>query len=168
MTLARLYIVNFAAAVFLAWAWVSGYVDMVTAADPFHVTRYIAGAFLAGAVFTFWRVRCVGRLPKEKTADARREGRKAEIRNRPVGDVVESLSMLGIIGTAIGMLYAFGEINQDTLGTVEGFKDAAVHALIGVKLLAGATLAAVSFALWTVWNNRILETATALHNEELS
>lgn len=164
----RLAVLNFAGACFLAWAWWLGFTNMVTAADPFHITYAIGAVFLAGVAFTFRRMWVVSRLPRYSTEENRREGRKATIRNRAVADVVESLAMLGLVGSALGLLYAFGGVSESALGTPDGIKDAAIHVLMGVKLLAGATLAGISLALWMVWNNRMLETATALYNEDIS
>ncbi len=164
----RLFIVNFAGSCVMVWAWWNGIFAMVAAADPFHITTIIAATFFAGVLYTFRRARAVSRLPILRTREAQREGRKALIRNAPIADIVESLALLGLIGSALGLLHAFGGVSKETLGTADGIKDAGAHVLGGVTLLAGATLAGSVTALWTIWNNRLLETATALHNEDLS
>jgi hypothetical protein len=152
----------------MVWAWWQGIFGMVASADPYHITTAIIGAFLAGVLYTFRRARAVCRLPKAKTPDAQREGRKAAVLNSPIADVIESLVLLGLIGSALGIVHAFTGIDKDALATPDGVKDAGIHALTGVTLLAGATLAGSSTALWTIWNNRLLEMETALHNEDIS
>lgn len=158
----RLFIVNFAGACLVAWAWWNGFIGMITAADPFHITSVIAAAFTAGTLYAFWRARQLA------AASTIKQARIAWIKNVALVDVIESLAMLGLIGTALGLLHAFGGVNKESLGSPEGIKDAATHVLTGVQLLAGATLAGISLALWMVWNNRMVETATALRIEELS
>lgn len=158
----RLFIFNFVVACFLVWAWWVGFVHLITAADPFHVTYIIAAMFFAGVLYTFKRMRAVGFISSKK------EGRIANILNMAVGDVVESLSMLGLVGSALGLLYAFSGIDQSSLASPQGMVGAMVNVLTGVKLLAGATLAASSSALFTIWNSRMLETAQLLKNEEFN
>jgi hypothetical protein len=158
----RLFVLNFAGACLIIWAWWAGFIGMITAADPFHITSAIAAFFVSGTAYAFWRARQLA------SASTLKEARIAWIKNVALVDVIESLAMLGLIGTALGLLHAFGGVNKDSLGSPEGIKDAAVHVLTGVKLLAGATLAGIGLALWSVWNNRMIETATALRIEELS
>lgn len=163
MTLIRkMFVYNFAGLCLAAWAWWVGYLGMIAAADPFHVTSVIAAVFVAGTGYAFWRAY---QLAKACTL---KEARIAWIKNMALVDVIESLAMLGLIGTALGLLYAFGKVDKESLGSPEGIKDAAIHVLTGVQLLAGATLAGISLALWSVWNNRMVETATALRIEDLS
>lgn len=164
----KLFIVQFIGSCVMVWAWWNGIFAMVASADPYHITAAIIAAFLGGVFYTFRRARAVCRLPKTVSADAQREGRKAVIFNSPIADVVESLVLLGLIGSALGIVHAFTGISKETLATAEGVKEAGVHALTGVTLLAGATLAGSSTALWTIWNNRLLEMETALHNEDIS
>jgi hypothetical protein len=173
--LSRLFIFNFAGLCATAAAYMLGLVDMITAADPFHITYFIAAVFVAGMALTFWRAWRVASMPAAGTitsvralAKAKQEARKAGIRNLAIGDVVESLAMLGLMGSALGLLYAFGGIDKGALASLDGIKAAAVQVLTGVSTLAGATLAGVSLALWTIWNNRMVETATALYLEDLS
>lgn len=164
----KLFIINFIGSCVMVWAWWIGIFAMIAAADPYHITTAIVSAFSAGVLYTFHRARALARLPKEATKEAQKAGRIAAILNAPIGDVVESLALLGIVGSALGLLHAFTGISKDALVSLDGFKDAAIHVLTGVKLLAGATLAGCGLALWTIWNNRLLETATALHNEDIS
>lgn len=164
----RLFIVNFAGSCVMVWAWWNGVFAMVGNADPFHITWVIATTFCAGVLYTFCRARAVSKLPRQKNMGAERAGRKAAILNTPIADVAESLALLGLIGSALGLLHAFGGVNKEMLSTTDGIKDAGAHVLGGVTLLAGATLAGTTTALWTIWNNRLLEMATALHNEDAS
>lgn len=164
----RLFIVQFIGSCVMVWAWLQGIFGMVAAADPYHITTIIITAFLAGVLYTFHRARAVQRLPKEATKEAQRAGRKAAILNTPIADVIESLVLLGLIGSALGIVHAFFGIDAEALATADGMKGAGIHALTGVTLLAGATLAGSSTALWTIWNNRLLEMTTALHNEDIS
>jgi len=164
----KLFVVNFIGSCVMVWAWWNGIFAMVAAADPYHITAAIIVAFLGGVLYTFRRARAVQRLPRLISKTAQREGRKAVILNSPIADVIESLVLLGLIGSALGLIHAFGGVDKETLATTEGVKDAGVHVLAGVTLLAGATLAGSSTALWTIWNNRLLEMETALHNEDIS
>ena len=158
----KLFVLNFAGACFLVWAWSLGLIGMITAADPFHVSYVIAGAFFLGVLYSFRRMRAVGFITSAK------QGRIATIKNAAVADVVESLSMLGLVGSALGLLFAFSGIDQSALASPEGMTHAMINVLTGVKLLAGATLAGSATSLWTTWNNRFLETATALKQEEFT
>ena len=164
----KLFIVNFIGSCVMVWAWWVGIFGMIAGADHYHITTAIIVAFLAGVLYTFRRARAVQRLPKVISKANQREGRKAAILNTPIADVAESLVLLGLIGSALGIVSAFFGTDQGTLSTPEGMKDAGVHALSGVTLLAGATLAGSATALWTIWNNRLLEIETALHNEDIS
>jgi hypothetical protein len=164
----KLFIVNFIGSCVMVWAWWMGIFAMIAGADYYHITTAILVAFFAGVLYAFRRARAVERLPKVVSKAAQREGRKAAILNTPIADVAESLVLLGLIGSALGIVSAFFGTNQETLSTPEGMKEAGVHALSGVTLLAGATLAGSTTALWTIWNNRVLEIATALHNEDIS
>ena len=164
----KLFIVNFIGSCVMVWAWWMGIFAMVAGADPYHITTAIIAAFLAGLLYTILRARAIQRLPKQISKAAQREGRRAVILNSPIADVIESLVLLGLIGSALGIVHAFTGISKEALSTPDGVKDAGIHALTGVTLLAGATLAGSSTALWTIWNNRLLEMETALHNENIS
>jgi hypothetical protein len=171
--LSRLVVFNLAGLAIVAFGWMRGYASMVTAADPFHMSYVIGGVFLAGLALTFWRASRIARMPAVGTITsiyarihAKKKARKEGIRNLAIGDVIESLAMLGLIGSALGLLYAFGGIDKAALTSLDGIKAAAGNVLTGVSTLAGATFTGMAMALWTIWNNRMLETATALYLED--
>jgi hypothetical protein len=173
--LSRLFVFNFAGAALVTWAWMRGYVDMLTAADATHMTAVISGLFGVGLASVGWRAWALSRaasggIPSSIASAfrARRDARKLAIRNEHIGDIVESLVILGLVGNAVGFLIGFRGVDAGTFGSAEGLREGGAHLLAGVGTAFGSTIAGLSMALWTLWNNRMLATATALYAEDLN
>jgi hypothetical protein len=163
MTLTKLYIINFAWAALVVWAWVMGYVQRVTEADAVHMAYVIAAVFAAGIVSTFWQARMVDRRLRQYcfVGNERQNAYTSIIRNSAhLYDIFAALFLLGIIGNCIGFLIAFGGVDIGALSEPEGIRKAGAQLLSGAGTAFGSTLVGLTLALWTSVNLRILATAT--------
>ncbi|TPJ86975.1 MULTISPECIES: hypothetical protein [unclassified Mesorhizobium] len=164
MTLTRkLFIINFAWAALVAWAWFMGYVQRVTEADAVHMAYVIAAVFAAGLASTFWQARKVDERMRQRswTGNERERGYTSIVRESAhLYDVFVALFLLGIIGNAIGFLVAFGGVDVGALSDPEGIRKAGAQLLSGAGTAFGSTLVGLTLALWTSVNLRILATAT--------
>lgn len=162
MTVAKLFIVNFAGACLLAWAWMLGYLGKLAQADASHMGLLIAAVFVVGVASTLWQARKVdkaSRLPDNPYGNRQRLLGKRIITTSSahLGDLLTLLFILGILGNAIGFLMAFGMIKMD--GSTEAMRAAGAQLLAGTGTAFGSTITGLSLAAWTIVNLRILTTA---------
>lgn len=161
-TIRKLLIFNFAGACFIAWAWFNGYIGQLTAADGSHMTLVIAAMFAVGLASTFWWARKVDKRLAQRGwyGGQRRTAHAALARDSAhLYDIFAALFILGIIGNAIGFLSAFSGVDTASLTTPEGMRAAGAQLLSGSGTAFGSTIAALTLALWTSGNLRILATA---------
>lgn len=176
LLLFRYIIFNACGFAFLVWAWSLGYVRQVFDGDVSHISYVIAALFAAGLTSTTWRVlqvnAAVNALPDGKLwqrAHMAAQDRAAtfSIKNAHIADIVEWLVLLGLIGNVVGFLLALAGADASSLNSAEGTQKFAGQLLAGLGVAFYTTLAGTLFALWTSINFRMLDTATALHAEEL-
>lgn len=141
----RLFVLNFAGLCFLIWAWWQGFIHRIIEADGAGMTPVIATLFVAGVISTFRQAhRCAS--PTAETDSAH------------LSDIYQALFLLAIIGNAIGILMAFGEVGISSFDTVEGTRKAGALMLAGAGSAFGSTVAGLSLALWMMANLRVLAT----------
>jgi hypothetical protein len=155
----RLTIFNFAGACVVTWAWFSGHIARLTAADGSHMTLIIAAVFVYGVATTFWWARKVSYVAANGGSVKRLWKPRFLISTAHLYDIMSALFILGIIGNAIGFLSAFGGIDTSSLTTPEGMRAAGAQLLSGSGTAFGSTIVGLSLAVWTMGNLRILATA---------
>ncbi|MBZ9973533.1 hypothetical protein LB517_28285 [Mesorhizobium sp. BR1-1-12] len=162
MTLTKkLFIINFAGACLVGWAWWLGYVHRLTDADGAHMAYIIATVFLTGVASTFMLARATDKRLRQCgwLNDEKRKAHDGLVRSSAhLYDLFSALFILGIIGNAIGFLNAFSGVNVADLATPEGVRAAGAQLLSGAGTAFGSTLVGLSLALWTSVNLRVLAT----------
>lgn len=124
MTLARLYIMNFAWAALVAWAWVMGYVGFVYSHDISRISYAITALFAVSLVASF-------------------AGRTKHLERAEVW-----LVTLGLIGNVVGFIIALQHIDTSALGSAEGVQRVAASLLAGMGVAFCSTLVGAIAALW--------------------
>jgi hypothetical protein len=124
-TTIRLFILNFAGACFVAWAWWLGYVQQVFNGDVSHLSYLIAAVFLASTAVAI-------------------AGRKSHL---PRVEII--LVTLGLIGNVIGFVIALSGMDVSAVGTADGAQKVAVELLAGMGVAFYSTLTGAVLALWT-------------------
>ncbi|MBZ9807712.1 MotA/TolQ/ExbB proton channel family protein [Mesorhizobium sp. ESP-6-2] len=128
----RLFILNFAGACFVAWAWWLGYVGFVFTHDVSHISYLISALFLASIAGVFMG----------KTTHLER--------------VEVWLVTLGLIGNVVGFIIALQNIDTGSLGSAEGVQKVAASLLAGMGVAFCSTLVGAVAALWTSVNAWVL------------
>lgn len=153
----KLFILNFAGLCLVAWAWATGFVDRVIAADAAHMWAVMCGLFAVGLYSAFTAARDLGKAGGDMKAL-----RACRIRSEHLGLIAVGLFTLGIIGNAIGIINGFTGIDVNALGDADGVKRLGAQVLAGASATFGATIVGAALALWTMVNTSIIYTGTAL------
>ncbi|MBZ9888142.1 hypothetical protein LB559_09340 [Mesorhizobium sp. BR1-1-3] len=157
MTIAKLYIINFAGACLVAWAWLSGSLHHFSG----HAIVYVLLAVFAyGVVASFVSARRIAKATSQ-TIDA------VLVRSEHLDLVVKALFILAVIGTGYGISAAFSSVSADAMATPEGARAAGGSMLSGAGTAYGSSVVGLSLALWSMINVRIVRTAGALRAGEL-
>jgi hypothetical protein len=128
----RLFILNFAGACFVVWAYVLGYVGFVFSHDISHISYLITALFLASMAGVFMG----------KTAHMER--------------VEVWLVTLGLIGNVVGFIIALQHIDTGSLGSAEGVQKVAANLLAGMGVAFCSTLVGAVAALWVSVNGWVV------------
>jgi hypothetical protein len=120
----RLFILNFAGACFVAWAWAMGYVGFVYSHDVSRISYFITVVFALGMVAAF-------------------RGRVATLERIEVW-----LVTLGLIGNVVGFILALQHIDTGALGSAEDVQRIAASLLAGMGVAFCSTLVGAVGALW--------------------
>lgn len=175
LLLLRLAVFNTCGVFLLIWAWTLGYIQRVFEGDVSHISYIIVALFVVGLISTFWRATKTSaglnalkvHAPLHSRNRARHAAKKMAVKNAHLGDVLEALVLLGLIGNVVGFLIAMSGADLASLNTPEGAQALAAQLLAGLGVAFYTTLAGTVLALWTMVNVRMLETATALYVEDL-
>lgn len=161
----KLYILNFAGACFLVWAYWLGYIARVTEGDIAHMAEIMAGLFLLGLVSTFrmaFKVEAIRDKPN-MTANGRLKSIRALIvRGEHLLVFSGSLFILSIIGNAIGIKAGFHGIDVQSLASSEGVLRLGAQVLSGASMTFGSTIIGASLSIWTTFNAMMLYTEMRL------
>lgn len=157
LLLYKLIILNVCGAAALVWAWESGFVQMVYAADSSRICYAITVLFAVGLLSVFQRAWKVSVALNAIKAGERPDinGVKFLAKQDFIVDISQWLAVLGLIGTIVGFIAALSGISADMK------PEALIGQLIGGMAVAFfTTLAGAVTGLWLEVNNRILRTAS--------
>lgn len=150
--LARFTIINLCALALLAFAWSHGWLHMVVESDPSRLTSVIAGVFLLG--WALCLIRLVG-LETLRRGDRPARRWHADIlttelngRLAPVRHIANSLTLLGLIGTVVGFIIAFNEIDVSAIGSADNASSVIGKLLKGVGVALYTTLVGALAHIW--------------------
>lgn len=161
--LLRLTLLNFAGIAGVWWAHANNYVAPVFDGDTTNISYGIAALFVVGMASVYWRAWKVGgALDMLKAGTARtyieRRVSKMFAKNEHIGDVVNWLPGLGLLGTIVGFYMA--------LESMAASDQAGVQTALRVAI--GTTIIGSILGMWLDVARRMLETATANLAEDLS
>ncbi len=165
LLLLRFGVVHTVALALLAAAWLQGWVGLIAAADSTHLVAVIAATFVAGLALCARRIVRTSRelndaAPVPEAAVPALRLRLAA-RIAAVRHIANSLVLLGLIGTVVGVMVALDGIDPDTVGDT-GAIGAMVSTLpAGMAIALHTTLVGAVLNVWLMVNFRLLETGTA-------
>lgn len=167
----RLFIMNFAGACLVVWAYWVGYIARVTEGDTAHMAEIMAGLFLLGVASTFrtaFKVEAI-RDKADLTANGRLKGIRALIiRARHIVVFTGILFILSIIGNAIGIKAMFHGIDPSSLSSPDGGQGLVAQVMAGAGMSFGSTIIGASLYIWTTFNAMMLYTEMKLLELEAS
>lgn len=138
MHAARFTLVNLAALALLALATTQGWTATVVAADKSRLTLVIAGTLAAGLALSAWRLSTLRPAPA-----AWLDERVATIRL-----LIDLCPLLGLLGTVVGFVIAFGSIDLVALASADQAAAAIGGVLAGMGIALYTTLVGILAAVW--------------------
>lgn len=159
----RITLLNFAGIAGLVWAHSSGYVVPVFVGDTTNISYGIAALFMVGMASVYWRAWKVGGaldMMKAGTSRAYIKRRTAKMfaKAEHIADIVNWLPGLGLLGTIIGFYMALDSMATDDHAGVE----------TAMRVAIGTTIIGAILGMWLDVARRMLETATANLDEDMS
>lgn len=165
----RLLILNLIGVVAFVAAWQKGWVSAVLDGDSTGMVYGIAGLFIVGMVSLLIRaakvtagLNALKRLELRSTNSTKFLEKAAHLE-----DIPNWLTVLGLLGTVIGIMIALSGIDLNSLATPEGTKKALAVLMEGMRVAFCTTIAGGVLGLWFDFNRRILKTATVLMLEDM-
>lgn len=184
--LLRFGLVNLAGFALLGAAFGQGWIDIIVRSDSSGLTIAIAGVFLVGLGLAAYRARRISRelnlvraydplVPSRvrlylEAIRARGEGSRsiaAEALKLKLGDrlgtvrhLANTLVLLGLIGTVIGLIEALGGIRSDAAGNADAIGPMVSTLIRGMSVSLYTTLVGSVLNLWLMANHRVLVSGT--------
>jgi len=149
----RLFVANVAGLCAAAWAFWLGYLDQFIGHG---VVLIIATVFAYGLAASFVAMSRIQRAYDDIEVEV------AIAKSEHLDVVVKALFVLGVVGTAWGILTAFGSVSVEAMATPEGAREAGGKLLSGVGTAYGSSLVGLSLALWMMVNARIVATTAVI------
>ncbi len=164
----RLMIFNILCGAALVWAWQRGFVADMFLHDASYMT-YIAMVLYAGGTLSLlWRaIKVSSALNRIKTgASLRINAAKFIEKNAHLDDVADLIVVVGLIGTAIGVVIMLHSFNPESLSDPSKVVETATMLGNGIGTAFRSTI--VSAMVWCVHivNLRMLKTSTVLMIED--
>lgn len=146
----------------LGLAMVKGWGGVVLAADVTYLSVAIA------IIFTIvWASSAKNALRTSSDLDAVKRGwylpMDAKVRRERIEHIREAsnwLAYLGLIGTVVGFIMAFGVADVTSAASVEGVRSLVPQLMRGMDVAMYTTLVGAIASLWTQVNYRMIKTAT--------
>ena len=167
----RLLLVNLAGLYGLFFAYQQGWVEAIYNADASYITGVITFLFVLVTASAFIQAGKVGKyinqvkvgIPWAYTAlDSIKRLHKLAHIDRAAG----WMYTLGLIGTVIGFMIAFNDIDMSLIGDASGVQTLAAQLISGVGTSLVTTLVGAIFGLWTEVNYKMIVTAARVISEE--
>lgn len=159
----RLAIVQIVGVALVAWSWSAGWVEQAVEADRSRIVFVIAAVFLLATASLFRRAFKVARAlnaMKDGIVGPRDHPDKMLEKAGHLDDVPEILTVLGLTGTLVGIIFALHGITADDFASIQGVQQIAGQMLAGMGVAFYTSLVGMVFAVWATINRRILRTAT--------
>lgn len=159
----RISLLNTVGAAGVVWAYSAGYLVPVFVGDTTNISYGIVALFAVGMASVYWRAWKVGGaidMLKAGTAHAyvKRRAAKMFAKNEHIGDIVNWLPGLGLLGTIIGFYMALDSMSADNPAGVE----------TAMRVAIGTTIIGAILGMWLDVARRMLDTATANLDEDAS
>lgn len=165
----RLILLNAAGAVLLIWAGWLGFISILIAGDATKIIFIIATIFLLGLASIFSRAKKVN-----DSLNAMARGKNPDVdptkfleKAAHIDDIPEYLTVLGLLGTMIGLAISIEGFSGMTNFDVESIKSLVIGLTSGLKTAFYTSIVGVVLAFWLLINRRILKTTTVLMLEDV-
>lgn len=186
LLLLRFTLVNVAWAAFVSVAWLSGWLDVLLAADVTRLVLVIVLVFSGGFALCTRRLVAVSR-ELNALADGQPpaaghvagylraiEGRDAGVRTQlaavlrlklharivPVRHIANSLVILGLIGTVLGFVIALGGVDPQAASDVSAVGPMISKLIEGMSVALHTTLVGAVLNVWLMMDYRMLESGS--------
>lgn len=167
----RFLIMNAAGFAAALAAWRSGWIDRIIDGDQSHIIYLLFATFAVGVVLSGWRVwKIAAGLDRVKSGEIHYHGRPVDHRALElklfgrishIRHLANSLMLLGLIGTVLGLIQALTSLNGSSIG------DAGAAARVIAGLVAGMgtalylSLTGLVLSLWLNCNFQVLRRASS-------
>lgn len=164
----RITIINLIGAVCVAYAYSRGWVTIVLDGDSTGIVYLTVGLFLVGMTSLYIRAikTSAGLNTLKKGKPLSIGGTKFLEKMAHLDDIPNWLTLLGLLGTVIGIMISLSGVDLNGLATPEGTKKAIAVLMDGMRVAFCTTIVGSVLAFWFDINRRILKTASVLLVED--
>lgn len=150
----RFWLLNLFGFGLLLGAWWFGYIGVILAADETRLVVVIFAVFLAGLAVTFHRMTAINVLRNDTSYQLLKLSLPQQI--RPTQDIANTLVLLGLIGTVVGIIVALSGVDPDAAADVASIPAMVSTMLKGMSTALYTTLVGSILSVWMMLNYRLL------------